>query len=119
MMNDVLSAALSKILNAERNGKKECTIRPASIMIVSTLKLLHHNKYIGELDIVNNAKGGHVKVNLLGKLNKVGSIKPRYAVKKTGFEKFEKRYLLAKDFGILVLSTQQGLITHYDAKKKG
>ena len=30
----------------------------------------------------------------------------------------EKRYLPAKDFGILIMSTSKGIMTHYDAKKK-
>jgi len=119
MLNDILSSGLSKILNAERTGKKECIIRPSSKVVVNVLKLMNHNNYIGSFDVVNNTKGGHIKINLLGRLNKCGSIKPRYSIKKTGFEKFEKRYLLAKDFGIIIVSTQEGLMTHYDAKKKG
>lgn len=119
MLNDVLSAGLSKLLNAERTGKKECIVRHASKLMANVLKLMNQQRYIGEVEVVSNTKGGYLKVQLMGKLNKCGSIKPRYAVKKTDFEKFEKRYLLAKDFGILVVSTQQGLMTHYDAKQKG
>ncbi|MBI2545572.1 30S ribosomal protein S8 [Candidatus Woesearchaeota archaeon] len=118
MMNDLVSAGLSKLLNAEQRGSKECTVRPASKLLVGILKLLHSHHYIGDVELITNRKGGYLKINLLGKLNKCGSIKPRYAVKKDDFEKFEKRYLLAKDFGILVVSTQQGLMTQYDAKKK-
>ena len=34
------------------------------------------------------------------------------------FEKFERRYLPAKDLGILFVSTPKGIMTHYDAKAK-
>lgn len=119
MLNDVLSAGLSKILNAERTGKRECLVKPASKVMINVLKLMNRHNYIGTVEVINNGKGGYLKINLLGRLNKCGSIKPRYSVKKTDFEKFEKRYLLAKDFGILIVSTQEGLMTHYDAKKKG
>ncbi len=119
MTNDTLSAGLSKILNAERTRKQECLIKPASKMIINVLRLMNDNNYIGSFNVVDNSKGGHIKVNLLGNLNKCGSVTPRHSVKKNGFEKFERRYLLAKDFGLLIVSTQQGLMTHYDAKKKG
>ncbi len=119
MLNDVLSAGLSKILNAEKTGKKECLVRPASKVLVNVLKLMNHHNYIGGIEVISNSKGGYLKINLLGKMNKCGSVKPRFSVKKRGFEKFEKRYLLAKDFGILIISTHEGLMTHYDAKKKG
>ena len=55
----------------------------------------------------------------MGNLNKCGAIKPRYSVRKDGFEKFEKRYLPAKDFGIIFVSTPKGIMTHNGAKKKG
>ena len=118
MLNDVLSAGLSKILNAERTGKKECTVKPASKLMTNVFKLMNEHRYIGSVELVENTKGGFLKINLMGKLNKCGSIKPRYAVKKGDFEKYEKRYLLAKDFGMLIVSTQQGIMTHIDAKSK-
>ena len=39
-------------------------------------------------------------------------------IKKDGFEKFEKRYLPAKDFGIILISTTKGIMIHTEAKKK-
>ena len=35
------------------------------------------------------------------------------------FEKFEKRYLPAKNFGILIVTTPEGIMTHYEAKERG
>lgn len=34
------------------------------------------------------------------------------------FEKFEKRYLPAKNMGIIMVSTSQGITTHRMAKEK-
>ena len=34
------------------------------------------------------------------------------------FEKYEKRFLPAKDFGIIIMTTPQGIMTHIEAKKK-
>jgi len=119
MLNDPLANALSAILNAEKIGKKECLIRPSSKIIKTILKIMNENSYIGSFEESINAKGNLLKVNLIGNINKCGAIKPRYSIKKDDYEKFEKRYLPAKDFGIIIVSTPQGVTTHNEAKKKG
>ncbi|MAG78181.1 30S ribosomal protein S8, partial [archaeon] len=47
-----------------------------------------------------------------------GVIKPRFSVKIDGYEKFEKRFLLSKDFGLIIVSTSKGIMTHIEAKEK-
>ena len=118
MLNDTLATALSAILNREKIGKKECAIRPSSIIIKTVLRIMNENNYIGSFEEVITVKGNLIKVNLIGNLNKCGAIKPRYSVKKDGYEKFEKRYLPAKDFGIIFVSTPKGIMVHTEAKKK-
>lgn len=117
MLNDPLATALSKIQNYERIGRKECLIMPASVIIKKVLELLNTNGYLGAAELVSDARGGALKVALLGKINKVGVIKPRFSVGTIGYEKFEKRYLPAKNVGVLIVSTPTGLMTHDDAKK--
>ena len=119
MLNDTLATALSAILNKEKIGKKECVIRPSSKIIKVVLKIMNENNYIGSFEEVVTQKGNLLKVNLLGNMNKCGAIKPRYSVKKDGYEKFEKRYLPAKDFGIIFVSTPKGIMTHIESRKKG
>ena len=46
------------------------------------------------------------------------AIKPRYMVSVSEIEKYEKRYLPAKNFGIIIISTSQGLMTHQTAIDK-
>jgi len=98
MLNDTLATALSAILNKEKIGKKECIIRPTSKIIKAVLQIMNENQYIGSFEEVTTTKGNMLKLNLLGNINKCGAIKPRYSIKKGGYEKFEKRYLPAKDF---------------------
>jgi len=117
-LNDPLSNALSLILNAERVGKKECTIRPVSKVIEQVLNVMKDNLFLGEVNRVKDERGDYIKLNLLGRINKCGTIKPRYPIKKTEYEKFEKRFLPAKDFGIIIISTPLGIIIHTEAKKK-
>ena len=118
MFNDPLAAALAKILNAEKVGKREVLIKPASSIIKRILSIMNEQGYVGSFEEVNDGKGGVLKVSLLGNINKCGVIKPRFSTAKHEFEKWEKRYLPAKDFGIIVVSTPQGLVTHYSAKEK-
>ncbi len=116
MQNDPLAATLAKILNAERVGKREVLIKPASKMIKKILTIMNEHHYIGSFEEIDDGKGGVLKINLLGNINKCGVVKPRFSTKKNGYEKWEKRYLPAKDFGLLLVSTPKGVLTHNEAK---
>ena len=118
-LNDTLSNALSVILNAEKKGKRECIVMPISKLIRKVLSLMKDKGYIGDFNEVEYSKGNYLKVNLLGRINKCGAIKPRFSVTKKDYEKFEKRNLLAKDFGFIIISKSKGIITHNEAKAKG
>ena len=118
MLNDPLAAALTKILNAEKIGKKEVTIRPASKIIKKVLTIMNEHGFIGNYEELNNGKGGQLQINLIGNINKCGVIKPRFSTKHSAMEKWEKRYLPAKDFGFILISTPLGIMTHNEAKEK-
>ncbi len=115
MLNDPLAAALAKIMNAERVGKKEVLLKYASKMIKRILTLMNEQNYIGSFEEV---EGNLLKVNLIGNVNKCGVIKPRFSTKNKGYEKWEKRYLPAKDFGVILVSTPKGIMTHNKAKEE-
>jgi small subunit ribosomal protein S8 len=119
MLNDPLANALSKIQNAENVGLKECSAKPNSRITREVLKVMQDNLYIGEFEAVEDGRGGILRINLLGNINSCGTIKPRFAVSKKNIEKYEKRFLPAKDFGVLIVSTPQGVMTHSETKKKG
>ena len=74
--------------------------------------------YIGEFNEVEDGRGNQLVINLLGCINECGAIKPRFPVKVDNFEKYEKRYLKAKGFGILIVSTSQGMMTQSEAQEK-
>src|SRR3989344_1155743 len=116
MFNDPLAAALAKILNAEKVGKREVLIKPASSIIKRVLSIMNEQGYVGSFEDIDDGKGGILKVHLLGNINKCGVIKPRFSTKRTEYEKWERRYLPGKDFGLLVVSTPQGVITQSEAK---
>ncbi len=119
MQNDPLADAISRILNAEVKGKSEVIIKPISSLILKVLDILREHQYVGSYEIVEDTKGNYAILKLIHAINKIGVIKPRFPVKVTEFEKYEKRYLPAKDFGIIIVSTDKGLMTHKEAKEKG
>lgn len=118
-MNDTLANVFSHILNCEKRGKSVCIVKHISKIMKQVLQILKDHQYIGEFKIINEARGGELEINLLGHINNCNVIKPRFSVNLAEYEKFEKRFLLAKDFGILIMSTSQGLMTNKEAKEKG
>jgi small subunit ribosomal protein S8 len=117
--NDTLSAALSKIMNAEQVGKKDCILKPTSSTIKRILDIMKQNDYVGEYREIADGRGGMLQVHLIGNINKCGSIKPRFSTQLNEFEKWEKRFLPARGFGILLLTTPKGIMTHEEAKTQG
>ena len=116
-LNDPISNALVNIKNNETAAKKECTLRPASKLLQRILEVLKENGYIEGFERTGSEKA-EFRIKLAGRINECKAIKPRYAVSKDGFEKFEKRYLPSRDIGMLVVSTSQGIFSHKEAKKR-
>ncbi|MFH1586926.1 MAG: 30S ribosomal protein S8 [Candidatus Diapherotrites archaeon] len=114
---DPLSDALTNIKNHETASKKVCLIRPASKLLGEVLRVMQEKEYISTYEFIDDGRDGMYKIHLLGKINSCQAIKPRYAVRKNEFEKYEKRYLPSKDVGTLIVTTPNGVITHRDAKK--
>lgn len=116
---DPLANALSTIWNNEMRGKKECITYPASKFIAEVLRVMQKAGYIGEFEYIDDGRTGKFRIQLLGRINKCGVIKPRFSVKKNEFEEWEKKYLPAREMGILIVSTPKGIITHREAKEMG
>ncbi|MDO8627324.1 MAG: 30S ribosomal protein S8, partial [Candidatus Diapherotrites archaeon] len=70
-------------------------------------------------EMINDGRQGMFKVLLNGKINVCRAIKPRYAVKKNGYDKYEKQFLPSKEIGILIVSTPKGVVSHNEAKQQG
>ncbi len=119
MLNDPLSNVLSKILSKNNAKNKECVVKPSSKTIKEVLRIMKDHMYIGEFKETEDNKGKMISVELINNINKCGVIKPRFSVKSDGYEKFEKRFLPAQGFGILIVSTSKGMMTNEQAKKAG
>ena len=115
---DSLSNALSTIMNNEFRNKRECIISPASKLIGLVLRVLQQNGYVGKFEFIDDGRFGKFEVQLLGRVNKCGAVRPRYYIKYTNIESWEKKFLPSSNIGILILSTAGGVLSHKDAKQK-
>jgi len=115
---DTLTNGLITIINNELRNKRECIISPASKLLGQVLRIIQLNGYIGEFEFIDDGRSGKFKVQLMGRINKCGSIKPRFPVKVGNFESWEKKFLPSRNVGLLVVSTSKGVIGHKEAQEK-
>jgi len=117
-MMDTLANGLTTIMNNEMRNKRECIISPASKLLGGVLRVMQLNGYIGEFEFVDDGRSGKFKVQLLGRINKCGAIRPRFSAGVDEIEGWEKKFLPSREVGILVVSTPRGVLSHKDAREK-
>lgn len=114
-LTDTLANALSNMYNNEERRKDECIISPASKLIGQVLRVMQKSGYVGEFEFIDDGKSGKFRVQLLGRINKCGAIKPRFPVKIDSIEVWERKFLPARDIGIIVMTTPKGVMSHKEA----
>jgi small subunit ribosomal protein S8 len=115
---DTLANGLTTIVNNEMRNKRECVISPASKLLGRVLRIMQLNGYIGEFEFVDDGRSGKFKVQLLGRINKCGAIRPRFSVKVDKLEEWEKKFLPSREVGLIVISAPKGVISHREAREK-
>ena len=118
---DPLANALSTIMNNEMRGNREAVITPASKLIAMVLRVMQKYGYVGEFEHIDDGRWGKIKVQLLGRINKCGVIKPRFSVKYKDLREMPqwlRKYLPSRDIGIIILTTPQGVMSHREALEK-
>jgi small subunit ribosomal protein S8 len=115
---DTLANGLTTIVNNEMRNKRECVISPASKLLGRVLRIMQLNGYIGEFEFVDDGRSGKFKVQLLGRINKCGAIRPRFSVKMDEFKEWEKKFLPSREVGLMVISTPKGVLSHREAQEK-
>jgi small subunit ribosomal protein S15Ae len=74
--------------------------------------------YIGEFEIIDDHRSNKIVVELTGRINKCGVISPRFDVKYAEIEKWVVNLLPSRQFGMILLSTTYGIMTHEEARRK-
>lgn len=119
MQIDPLADAMSTLKNAELAGELDCELKPASKLIGEVLRVMQEEGYIAGFEYVDNDRGGKYDVDLAGKVNECSAVKPRFETTKDDFEKWEKKFLPARNFGTLIVTTSSGVMSHREAKEQG
>jgi small subunit ribosomal protein S8 len=114
-----IADAMSAIKNAADTGKNQVIVEPANKLLGAMLGIMKEDGYIAGFEFVDDGRGGHFLVHLNGKINRCGAIVPRYSLGLDEMEYWETQYLPAKNFGILLLTTSKGVISHHRARELG
>ncbi|MBI2111465.1 MAG: 30S ribosomal protein S8 [Nitrosarchaeum sp.] len=116
---NVLANLFVTLYNNEARRKSECIILPTSKLGIEVLKTLQKDGYIGEFEHIDDKRGGKFKIELLAKITKCGAISPRFKVKNEEYNDWEQQYLPAYNRGMLLVTTNQGVMSHHEAVNKG
>lgn len=117
VVRDWLASLLNDMMNCKKAGKYETVIVGESKLLLDVLKIMKKEGYIEELTEEED-KFHKIRIKF-GKINECKAIKPRFLIKKSNFDKYIRRFLPARDLGILIVSTSRGIMTHKDAIEKG
>ena len=112
MSQDIIADALNQIMNAKRAGKINVVIQKHSRLLRNILDIAKESGYL-EYDV----DGTELKVTI-NKINELKAIKPRYTVSVKSINKYVRRYLPAKNFGFVIISTNQGLMKTEEAEEQ-
>lgn len=114
MSHDVVSDALNQIMNARRIEKKSLIVGKYSKVLIKLLEIM---KDKGHIDFKINLDEKTLQIEII-KMNECKSVKPRYFVGASDIDRYLRRFLPSRRFGTLVISTNQGLLTHKEAIEK-
>ncbi len=115
MAQDIISDALNNIMNVKRLEKREVRIKRISKVLVNLLEMMKKDGYI-DFEIVGDVKKEAI-VQII-KLNECRAIKPRYSVGVSELDKYIRRFLPSRNFGNLIISSNEGLIKQKEVYEK-
>ena len=117
--NNILANLFTTLFNTEDRRKDNCIVVPTSKLGIEVLNTLKKEGYIGDFEHIDDKRGGKFKINLLAKITKCGAITPRFKVKKNEYNTWEQQFLPSYNRGMLLVTTNQGVMSHHEAVNKG
>ncbi|MDO8467759.1 MAG: 30S ribosomal protein S8 [Nanoarchaeota archaeon] len=112
MSQDTVADGLNMIANAKRAGKEKVVIGRISNLLIEILKIMKQKGAIKKYKIDSKEKSVEITID---KMSTCKAIKPRFTIQISQIEKYQRRYLPARDIGTLIISTNKGLVTHEEA----
>jgi len=116
---NILANLFTTLYNTEDRRKEQCVVLPTSKIALQVLKTLKNEGYIGEFEEIDDKRGGKFIIQLLAKITKCGAVTPRFKVKKDEYNQWEQKFLPSYDRGMLIITTNQGVMSHHEAANKG
>ncbi|MBS3091992.1 30S ribosomal protein S8 [Candidatus Pacearchaeota archaeon] len=107
MSQDIIADTLNEIMNAKKSRKETVVVDRHSKLLLKVLEIGKKEGYIESYKI--NKTKLEIK---MANINECKAIKPRFYVTKDEIMKYVKRFLPARGVGIMIISTNKGVITH-------
>jgi small subunit ribosomal protein S8 len=115
MSHDIVADGLNMIRNAKKAGKETIKINIISNALIEVLKIMKQEGAIKKYKI--DAKEKSLTVTI-GDLTECKAVKPRFSCGLQDIEKYRRRYLPARNIGVVILSTNKGMMTHKEAQEE-
>jgi small subunit ribosomal protein S8 len=115
MSQDIVADALNMVRNAKGARKESVKVNRISNLLIEVLKIMKQKNAIRKYKINSKDKSADIS---LGDFIDCRAIKPRFSAKKEQIDKYMRRYLPARNFGTIIVSTNKGLMTHEEALEK-
>ena len=112
MSQDIVSDALNEVMNAKKAKKTSVVIRRHSKLLRNILDIAKENGYLDY-----SVNGNELKIEIK-KVNEIKAIKPRFTVSSLKIDHYVRRYLPAKNYGFLIVSTNKGLMKSNEAMEQ-
>jgi small subunit ribosomal protein S8 len=116
---NTIADGMSALKNAADGGKASVIIEPAGKLLGAMFRIMQEAGYISGFEYLDDGRGGQFLVQMNGRINRCGAISPRYSIQLSEMEYWETQFLPGKNFGILILSTSKGVMTHEQARQAG
>jgi small subunit ribosomal protein S8 len=116
-MTNTIADACCFLKNAEKARKTEVVISPASKVLQQIFRIFQRHAYIGEFERYDDGRQGKFKIALLGKINDCAGLM-RLNYKTSQFELLERKLLPAPGLGLIIMTTNQGIMTMREAEER-
>jgi len=112
MSQDIVSDGLNQIINAKKAKKNRVILKRHSRLLREVLDIAKKDGYLDY-----SVDGNELTVEIK-KLNELKAIKPRFTAPVEKINYYVRRFLPAKNFGFVIISTNKGLMKHSEAEEQ-
>jgi small subunit ribosomal protein S8 len=120
-VNDPISDMLTRIRNAGMARKPEL-VMPSTKVLVAIAKILQEEGYINGFEVIEKRPQNQLRITLRYGADKRHTIREIKRVSKPGLRVYAGKDALPRvrsGLGIAIVSTPQGVITGYEARRRG